>query len=87
MVHLAEENLKSHERIFDQIKLRTSRGVGKMADMDQAEARLAQARNNLITEQTNLADANTNYMSVVGQDARPTGKASGYRDRAAGHPG
>jgi adhesin transport system outer membrane protein len=79
MVHLAEENLKSHERIFDQIKLRTSRGVGKMADMDQAEARLAQARNNLITEQTNLADANTNYMSVVGQDARPTGKA-GHRD-------
>ena len=68
MVHLAEENLKSHERIFDQIKLRTSRGVGKMADMDQAEARLAQARNNLITEQTNLADANTNYMSVVGQE-------------------
>src|ERR1700712_3040804 len=67
MVRLAEENLKSHERIYDQIKLRTSRGVGRMADMDQADARLAQARNNLITEQTNLADAQTNFLSAVGQ--------------------
>ncbi|MBK5540848.1 TolC family outer membrane protein [Pseudomonas sp. TH05] len=67
MVQLAEDNLKSHERIFDQIQLRTSRGVGRMADMDQAEARLAQARNNLLTEQTNLADAQTNYLSAVGQ--------------------
>ena len=77
MVQLAEENLKSHERIFDQIKLRTSRGVGRMADMDQAEARLAQARNNLITEQTNLADANTNYMSVVGQEPDQLEKPAG----------
>ncbi|MBF8720862.1 TolC family outer membrane protein [Pseudomonas guariconensis] len=67
MVRLAEDNLRNHERILDQIQLRTSRGVGRMADLDQAEARLAQARNNLITEQTNLADANTNYLSVVGQ--------------------
>jgi adhesin transport system outer membrane protein len=67
MVQLAEENLRSHERIFDQIKLRTARGVGRQADLDQAEARLAQARNNLITEQTNLADAQTNYLSAVGQ--------------------
>ncbi|WP_075805243.1 TolC family outer membrane protein [Pseudomonas putida] len=67
MVRLAEDNLRSHERIFDQIQLRTSRGVGRMADMDQAEARLASAKNNLLTEQTNLADAQTNYLSVVGQ--------------------
>ena len=67
MVRLAEDNLKSHERIFDQIRLRTTRGVGRMADMDQAEARLAQARNNLLTEQTNLADAQTNYLSAVGE--------------------
>ncbi|MDM9586501.1 TolC family outer membrane protein [Pseudomonas asiatica] len=67
MVRLAQDNLSNHERVLDQIKLRTSRGVGRYADLDQAEARLAQARNNLITEQTNLADANTNYLSVVGQ--------------------
>ena len=48
--------------------MRTERGVGRTADFDQAEARLAQAKNNLITEQTNLADAQVNYYSVVGQD-------------------
>ena len=66
-VRLAEENLKSHQRIYDQIQLRTQRGVGSGADLDQAEARMAQARNNLITEQTNLADSETNFLSAVGQ--------------------
>ncbi|MGY4531323.1 adhesin transport system outer membrane protein [Pseudomonas sp. TE3786] len=68
LVHLAEANLQSHERIHDQIRLRTDRGVGRMADLNQAEARLAQARNNLITEQTNLVDAQTNFYSAVGAD-------------------
>jgi adhesin transport system outer membrane protein len=69
MVRLAEDNLHSHERIYDQITLRSRSGVGRTADLDQAEARLAQARNNLITEQTNLADAQVNYFSAVGRDA------------------
>lgn len=67
LVRLAEENLRSHERIFDQISMRSRQGVGRMADLDQAEARLAQARNNLITEQTNLADSQVNYYALVGQ--------------------
>ncbi|QAX81504.1 TolC family outer membrane protein [Candidatus Pseudomonas adelgestsugas] len=66
-VRLAEENLRNHERIYDQIKLRTQSGVGNGADQDQAEARLAQVRNNLLTEQTNLADSQVNYLSAVGQ--------------------
>lgn len=78
MVQLAEDNLKSHERIFDQIKLRTSRGVGRMADMDQAEARLAQARNNLLTEQTNLEDAKANYISAVGEEPDQLERPQGF---------
>ncbi len=66
MVQLAQENLTSHERIFDQIRLRTQQGVGRQADHEQAEARLSQARNNLLTEQTNLQDAETNYLSITG---------------------
>ncbi|MBD9503175.1 TolC family outer membrane protein [Pseudomonas sp. PDM23] len=77
MVRLAEDNLKNHQRVYDQISLRSSRGVGRLADQDQAEARLAQAQNNLMTEKTNLADARTNYYSVVGSDpvelSEPTG--------------
>lgn len=67
MVRLAEENMMSHERVHDQIRLRSERGVGRNADLDQAEARLALARNNLVTEQANLADAEAVYYSVVSQ--------------------
>ncbi|MFE8100143.1 TolC family outer membrane protein [Brenneria goodwinii] len=67
-VRLAEVNLASHERIYDQIKLRSEQGVGRLADMEQAEARLAQARNNVLTEKTNLDDARTNYYSVIGKE-------------------
>ncbi|MCL6327961.1 channel protein TolC [Pectobacterium brasiliense] len=66
-VRLAEANLASHERIYDQIRLRSEQGVGRLADLDQAEARLAQARNNALTEKTNLDDAKINYMSIVGK--------------------
>ncbi|PZP26643.1 MULTISPECIES: TolC family outer membrane protein [Pseudomonas] len=68
LVRLAEDNFKNHQRIYDQISLRSQRGVGSTADRDQADARLALARNNLITEQTNLADARVNYYSVIGSE-------------------
>jgi adhesin transport system outer membrane protein len=71
LVQLAEDNLNSHVRIHDQIVLRSKSGVGRMADLDQAEARVAQARNNVFTEQTNLEDAKVTYASVVGLE--PTG--------------
>lgn len=66
-VRLAEDDLANHERIYDQIRLRTDQGVGRSGDLMQAEARLAQARNNLLTEQTNLEDANTTFLSVTGE--------------------
>ncbi len=67
MVALAENNLKAHQRINDQIGLRRQRGVGSSADSDQSEARRALAENNLYTEQVNLADAEANFISVVGR--------------------
>ncbi|MCO6059566.1 TolC family outer membrane protein [Pseudomonas sp. MOB-449] len=69
MVALARNNLMAHERIHDQIGLRSERGVGSTADFDQAEARLALARNNLYTEEVNLADAEANFYSAVGMPA------------------
>ncbi|OHC26740.1 MAG: channel protein TolC [Pseudomonadales bacterium RIFCSPLOWO2_12_59_9] len=78
MVRLADENLLRHQRVHDQIRLRTERGVGRTADFDQAEARLAQAKNNLITEQTNLADAQVNYFSVVGLDPAELSLPQGF---------
>jgi len=85
LVQLAEDNLKSHERIFDQIYLRSRRGVGSSADSDQAEARLAQARNNLLTEQTNLADAQVNFLSVVGHAPQGLSKPVGVLAQLPGN--
>ncbi|MCE0827397.1 TolC family outer membrane protein [Buttiauxella sp. A2-C2_NF] len=67
-VHLAQDDLANHERIYDQIRLRTDQGVGRSGDLMQAEARLAQAQNNLLTEQTNLEDAKTSFTSVTGRE-------------------
>lgn len=67
MVTLAENNLQAHQRIHDQIRLRSERGVGSTADLDQSEARLALAENNLYTEQVNLADAQANFFSATGR--------------------
>jgi adhesin transport system outer membrane protein len=66
LVDLATTNFEAHERTHDQIKLRSDRGVGRKADLDQSQGRLALARANLIAEQSNLRDAETNYLRVVG---------------------
>lgn len=67
MVALAQNNLQSHQRVNDQIGLRSERGVGSTADLDQSQARLALAENNLYTEQVNLADAEANFFSATGR--------------------
>lgn len=67
MVALAKNNLLAHQRINDQISLRSQQGVGSTADLDQSSARLALAENNLYTEQVNLADAEANFLSAVGR--------------------
>src|SRR5690606_16587384 len=41
MLALAQNNLQTHLRINDQIGLRSERGVGSAADLDQSEARRA----------------------------------------------
>ncbi|SNR89639.1 TolC family outer membrane protein [Pseudomonas segetis] len=69
MVNLAKNNLQAHQRINDQIDLRSKQGVGSTADFDQSSARLALAENNLYTEQVNLADAEANFFSAVGRSA------------------
>jgi adhesin transport system outer membrane protein len=78
LVKLAEDNLKNHQRVFDQITLRTEQGVGRQADYEQAEARLAQARNNLLTEETNLDDSLANYQSMTGKEADELARPVGF---------
>lgn len=63
---LAKENLTIHERITDQIQLRSESGVGRRADMDQIQSRLNLARANVVVTEQNLLDSKTNYLAVVG---------------------
>lgn len=66
LVQLAKDNVEVHERTMDQIKLRSDMGVGRKADDDQARARLALARTNLLSEEGNLNDAISKYQFVMG---------------------
>lgn len=65
-VRLTQENLAAHQKTFDQIELRAQSGVGRKADQDQALARLALAKSNLVSAQANLRDAEINYQRFTG---------------------
>ncbi|AZD28291.1 TolC family outer membrane protein [Pseudomonas chlororaphis] len=67
LVTLAKNNLQAHLRVNDQISLRSERGVGSTADLDQSKARRALAENNYDTAQVDLADAEANFFSAVGR--------------------
>ena len=66
LVDLAKLNLDAHEKTFQQIKLRSERGVDRKADLDQTQGRLALAKSNLMAEESNLREAEVNYVAVVG---------------------
>jgi adhesin transport system outer membrane protein len=46
--------------------LRSERGVGRKADVDQSKGRMALATANLVAEQSNLRDSETSYLRVIG---------------------
>ena len=67
LVKYAKENLGAHNRTFDQVKLRSDKGVGRRADLEQIEARLQLAIANLGAAESTLRDAEIAYLKVVGK--------------------
>ena len=67
LVKLAELNLKTHERIYGQIKLKSDSGIGRQSDLSQITARLAKAHANYFAAINNLQDAESNYNNIVGE--------------------
>ena len=63
---LAQDNLDTHLRIGDQINLRSDSGVATKSDSGQASGRVVLAQANVVATKTNLVDAQTNYLAVVG---------------------
>lgn len=66
-VRYAKENLAAHQKTFDQVKLRSDRGVGRRADLEQIDARLALAIANVFSVESTLRDAEIAYLKVVGK--------------------
>ncbi len=66
-VKLAEDNVGVHRSRLGQVQQRAQAGGGNIADVRQAEARLANAESALVETQGNLKDAESNFIKVVGQ--------------------
>lgn len=67
LVNYARDNLAAHRKTYDQVKLRADKGVGRRADLDQIEARLALAVSNVASAESTLRDAEIAYQKVVGK--------------------
>jgi adhesin transport system outer membrane protein len=65
-VRIAEENVGAHDETLRQVRLRLDAGGGNIADVRQAETRLAAAKSNLVRVQGDLADNEAFFQRVVG---------------------
>lgn len=62
----AEENIKKHEETLGLVQKRAELGGGNVADVSQAEARLATARSTYIDIQGTLRDDETQFLKIIG---------------------
>ena len=66
LLKLAQANLEVHEKTFTQIKIRSEGGIGRKADLDQAQSRLSLSQANVASAEANLRESNIAYNRVVG---------------------
>jgi adhesin transport system outer membrane protein len=85
LVTLAEQNVIEHRQAVGKIDSRVRAGVGRGVDLEQAQARLALAESNLVTERTNLYDVLARHQRVVGEPPQPDSAGPAAFD--AGVPG
>ena len=67
LVSLAEKNLKIHLDIYQPMLEREQAGVGSIADVTQAHARLARAESTFYRSQADLGQAIAAYTRVIGE--------------------
>lgn len=67
LVDMAKENFARHEEIKNKVQERTTAGVDSQVNLETARGRLALARVNLMTEESNLHDTTTQYVRIVGE--------------------
>lgn len=64
---LAQENVKTHEGIYKQIKERSDSGFGRLSETQQAGSRYTLAQSNLISQENNYKDAISTFEKLYGQ--------------------
>ncbi|RJF34803.1 flagellar motor protein MotB [Pseudoalteromonas gelatinilytica] len=67
LVELAENNLKEHESVYQQIEQSVGAGVARAADLEQISGRLSLAQSNVMTEYANLHDVSARYLRIIGE--------------------
>jgi len=65
-VEFAKKNLSSHEKMFDQIEMRSLLGADDQSSLSQMKGRLQLALSNVESERNNLQDKWTTYVKVIG---------------------
>lgn len=67
LLGLAQENLDKHKDVFKLIAERVKAGVGRSVDLEQVTGRLALAKSNVLTEESNLHDVYARYRRITGE--------------------
>lgn len=70
LVRLAEGNVATHEDILAQVQQRVDVGQSGVGDQQQAQSRLAAARDTLIQNRRDLRDAEARFERIVGVQAQ-----------------
>ena len=65
---LAEENVRVHEQVLQLVEVKAAGGAATVADVQQAQSRLAAAEATLTEAQTRLRDADATYDRVIGRE-------------------
>lgn len=78
---LAEQNLQIHRHIYSLLKERTEAGVGSIADVAHAQARMARADSSLVLSKAELDKSIAYYLRITGSDPDPRSLVyAGYPD-------
>lgn len=67
LVEEAKRNYVEHKLTSQQIEERSTAGVSRRVDLEQATGRLALAESNLLTEISNLHDVSARYQRIMGE--------------------
>ncbi len=66
LVHIEGESVAEHRRLLNLIRERTSAGIARAAELDQAESRASLAEANLLSAQGNHREAMVHFRKLVG---------------------